>query len=93
MLKKINEGGVESDQGFAIQIVGPEIMRYTYKNYILDLGISYDLKNRKAYIYVSDAVDWNDGGKKVRISADNKNLIIQNIKDAVQLLTGSFEVV
>jgi hypothetical protein len=28
MLKKINEGGVESDAGFSIQITRPELLEY-----------------------------------------------------------------
>jgi len=30
MLRKINEGGVESDDGFSIQITGPELLEYKY---------------------------------------------------------------
>ena len=93
MLKKINEGGVESSQGFSIQITGPEVIKYIYKSYSVELEINHDSKSRKAYIYASDINDWYQGAKRIHMSPADKHSMIQNIKEAVKLLTGDFEVV
>ena len=92
MLKKINANGVESDEGFKIQITGPEIIKYTCKNHSVDIEINYDPKHRKAYIYAKDTVYWNNAGGKIRMTEFERNLMIRNIKNAVKLLEGDFEV-
>ncbi|MCX7124494.1 MAG: hypothetical protein NTU49_01820 [Gammaproteobacteria bacterium] len=93
MLKKINEGFVESDEGFSIRITGPEIIKYVCNNYSVNIEINYDFKNRKAYIYASKINCWECGGEKVQMNVNNKKSMIENINKAVKLLTGYFEIV
>lgn len=93
MLKKINEGGVESTEGFSVQIIGPEIIEYTYENHSVKLEINYDSIKRKAIIYASDATHWDTENTDISMTMNEKNLMIKHIKNAVQLLTGDFEVV
>ncbi len=84
MLKKINEGRVESDSGFFIHITGLECLKYEDKRHSIQLEWNYDPKTNKTYIYVSDVKNLND---------IEKIKIMNNIKDAVKLLDGNFEVV
>lgn len=93
MLKKVNEGGVISDNGFSIQIVGPEELEYKYKKNILKLDLGYDPKKRTVYIYANDITCWDYSDNHVDISNKEKEEIIKNIREAVKLLTGNFEVV
>lgn len=84
MLKKINEGGIESDDGFSIQITGPELLEYKYEGRIIQIDVAYDPKKRKIYIYASDVDE---------LKEDKKRQMIINIREAVKLLEGEFEVV
>ena len=93
MLKKINEGGVESSEGFSIQIIGPEAIKYIYKNCNVTIDINYDFKTRKAYIYANKIKEWNCGCEKITINDNDKKLMIKNIAEATKLLTGDFEVI
>ena len=84
MLKKINEGRIESDTGFLIHITGLECLKYEDDKHSIEFEWNYDPTTRKTYIYVSDVNELNDSEK---ISIKN------NIKAAVQLLDGTFEVI
>lgn len=84
MLRKINEGKVESDSGFAIHITGLECLKYEEKSFSKEFEWNYDPKTSKTYIYISCDKELNEIEKK---------RIINNIKEAVKLLTGNFEVV
>lgn len=84
MLKKINEGRVESDSGFSIHITGLECLKYEDNEHSIEFEWNYDPKANKTYVYVSDVRDLND---------TEKNKIMNNIKEAVKLLDGNFEVV
>ena len=90
--RKINAGTVESDDGFSIQITGPEILKYRYKDYETTIDISYSFKKRKAYIYASDVSEWHQESKKIKMNENDKNIMIQNIKAALTLLDGDFDV-
>lgn len=83
MLKKINEGGVESNAGFSIQIIGPELLEYKQNGKIIEIDMAYDPKKRKIYIYASNINELN---------SKEKIQMIRNIQEAVQLLKGDFEV-
>lgn len=84
MLKKINEGRVESDSGFSIHIAGLECLKYEDSEHSIEFEWNYDPKVNKTYVYVSDVQDLNDAEKKI---------IIKNIREAIKLLDGNFEVV
>lgn len=92
MFKKINEGGVVGDNGFSIQIIGPEELEYKCmeKKLIIDLG--YDSKKKTTYIYVNDITRWDNSNDTLDMSVDERDEIITNIKEAVKLLNGNFEV-
>lgn len=83
MLKKINEGGVESNTGFSIQIIGPELLEYKYNGKIIEIDLAYDPKKRKIYIYASQINE---------INLQEKIQMIRNIEEAVKLLKGDFVV-
>lgn len=91
-MKKINEGGV-SDNSFSIQIIGPECIEYSSNNKIIKIDMGYEPRKRKIYIYASDITRWTSSNNQILISNDEKKCIINNIKEAVKLLTGNFEVV
>lgn len=93
MLKKINAGRVESDEGFSIQIIGPEILRYSYDGFEVEFNIDYDKTYRKIYIYVSDVFTWDKYIGSRQISKAMKEEIAKNIAESVQLLDGVFEIV
>ncbi|OGT61431.1 MAG: hypothetical protein A3E85_00785 [Gammaproteobacteria bacterium RIFCSPHIGHO2_12_FULL_45_12] len=84
MLKKINEGRVESDSGFSIHIKGLECLKYEDNEHSIEFEWNYDPSANKTYVYVSDVRD---------INGTEKNKIMNNIKEAVNLLDGNFEVV
>lgn len=91
MLKKINEGRVESDSGFAIHIVGLETLKYEEGNRFVILEWNYDPKTQKIYVYASDVNNWKQPSN-VRFTKLEKNKMINDIKDAVKLLKGIYEV-
>jgi hypothetical protein len=93
MLRKINEGGVESDEGFSIQIIGPEILEYRQGKYATEIDMSYDPKKERIYVYASNIDFWIKPVKCEKISNSEKISIISNIKQAVKLLIGNFEVI
>ncbi len=92
MLKKINEGGVVSDSGYSIQITGPEELEYKYKDNILKIDIGYDPKKRTVFIYASDITRWDRSRNHANVSRAEKENIIENIKKAIKLLPGKFEI-
>ena len=92
MLKKINEGGVVGDNGFSIQITGPEELEYKYNNHLVKIDMGYDPKKKKIYIYADNIGQWDLPNKHKLISSDEKKNIINNIKEAVKLLKGNYEI-
>lgn len=85
MLKKINEGGVKSDDNsFSMQIVHPEYLEYKEDDRCIPISIAYDPKSQKVYIYVSDIKELNEIEKK---------RVLNNIREAVKLLGGNYEVI
>lgn len=82
MLKKINPCGVKSDE-FSIQITHPETMEYKEKDKILEFEVVYNPKIKKIYVNV-----W----KEKNLSDFEKNKIKNNIKEAVSILEGNYEV-
>ena len=84
MLKKINEGRVESNTGFSIHITGLECLKYEDDEHSIEFEWNYDPIAQKTYIYVSDVKELNDS---------EKIIIKSNIKEAVKLLDGTFEIV
>lgn len=84
MLKKINEGKVESDSGFSIHITGLECLKYEDNKHSVEFEWNYDPKAHKTYIYVSDSKEG---------AATEKREMANNIKEAVKILSGNFEVV
>ena len=92
MLKKINAGRVESDDGFSVHITGLETLKYEENNKYVVFDWALDPKTKKIRIYVSDARSWSSEGRQILVSED-KVRIKQNIKQAVALLDGDFEVI
>lgn len=84
MLKKINEGRVESDSGFSVHIIGLETLKYEDRKHSIEFEWNYNPKTKKTYIYISDATE---------LSSTERNEIANNVKEAVKLLEGNFEVV
>ncbi|HEV2614886.1 MAG TPA: hypothetical protein VGV92_09340 [Gammaproteobacteria bacterium] len=91
MLKKINEGGVESDTGFSIQITGSDIMEYRENDRVVRINLGYNPQNSTVNIYVSKISRWNSLETQL-ISNIEKTIIADNIKSAVKLLTGNFQI-
>ncbi len=84
MLNKINEGRVESDCGFTIQIKGLECLEYVDKEHSLQFEWNYDPKTNKTYVFITN---------ESHLSKAEKARIAQNIKQAVELLKGNFEII
>lgn len=84
MLRKINEGKVESDSGFSIHITGLESIKYEDNEHSIEFEWNYNQKLNKTYIYVSELKELDDM---------EKNYIIKNISEAIKLLDGNFEVI
>jgi hypothetical protein len=83
MFRKINEGRVESDSGIVIQFFDLEELLYKEGQHKLKLEWNYDPEKRKRLIYVS----------KLRLGKIEKNIIKENILEAVKLLKDDFEIV
>lgn len=79
MLKKINEGRVESDAEFSIHITGLECLKYEDGGHSIEFEWNYDPATKKTYIYVSDVKE---------LKSPEKAIIENNIKEAVKLLDG-----
>lgn len=92
MLKKINESRVESDNGFFIHITGLENMRYQENDQYIDFTWSYDPQKRKTFFYIADALNWDYPVGK-HINEQERKKIINNIREALKLLTGDFEII
>lgn len=92
MLKKITEGRVESDNGFAIHIIGLEALKYEENNRFIILEWNYDPKIQRICVYASNASSWNQPAN-VPLTPDEKEKMVDNIREAVKLLKGTFEVV
>lgn len=92
MLKKITRGRVESDDGFFIQVTGPETLKYVEGSKSIVFDCTVNFKRNKISIYVNDYKTWDTPEKK-SITLEEKEKIIKNISDAVKLLEGDFEVV
>lgn len=84
MLKKINAGRVESNLGFSIHITGMECLKYEDREHSIEFEWNYEPRTKKTYIYVSDVKE---------LSHSEKNIIKNNIKEAVKLLDGTFEII
>lgn len=84
MLKKMNEGGVESDMGFSIQIVHPEYLEYREGTRLIPISMGYNSTNRKIYVYVTNSKE---------LSEIEKCKVANNIKEALKLSQGEFEIV
>lgn len=92
MLKKINEGTVESSSGFYIKILHPEYLEYCEGERGLQLSMGYKPKIRSIHIYVSDVQKWS-GPQNEIFSENDKKRVMSNIKEAVKLLKGNFEII
>lgn len=92
MLKKINEGKVESDDGFSVHITSLECLKYEEKDRFVEIDWAYDHKMNKTYFYFSDVKDW-DKPLNRKITDNERKTILKNITEALKLLQGEFEVV
>lgn len=92
MLRKVNEGKVESDEGYSIHIVGLELLEYQENSKKIQLDWTFNSQTKKITIYASDAKAWMFPSKEEMTKSDRER-VINNIKKAVRLLTGDFEVV
>lgn len=92
MLKKINAGKIESDEGFSIAITRPEELKYIEGEKYLFLGWTLNSKNKVISIYLSDAGTWSSLDRKV-ITISEKEKIKNNISRAIKLLDGDFTIV
>ena len=92
MLKKINEGRVESDQGFSVHIIGLEILRYEEHGRSFNIEWNYDPASRKTYVYLSDVNVW-EKPIKTNMSNEEKNEITTNLIECLKMLGGNFEIV
>ena len=84
MLKKINAGRVESGTGFYIEITGPELFQYNDHGKLIEIDLAYDSLKYESIIYASQVKELN---------VEEKNKMIANIKQAIQLLGGKFVIV
>ena len=84
MLRKIHASGVESDEGFSIQRIRPELFEYKRGNKIIEFDLAYDPSKKKNYIYVS---------KEKSLSQLEKNKIINDIREAIKILKDDYEVI
>lgn len=92
MLKKINAGRVESDDGFSIHMTGLETFKYEENNKYVIFDWTLDPKTKKISIYVNDARCWDSENRHI-LTSEDKIRIKQNIKQAVEILDGDFEIV
>ena len=92
MLKKINEGGVESDTGFSIQIINAGTLEYCEGDKAVHIAIGYNRKTREIFVHASEIKSWS-ASANTPLSESKKNEIIQNIEKSVALLKDHFVVV
>jgi|GEM_PF-2139959 len=90
MLRKINEGRVESDEGFIVNIIGLEALRYEVAGQFIDIEWNYNPISKKTLIYIKNIKNWDKPFNKT-IEEDEKQKIIENISKALKLMKGSFE--
>lgn len=83
MLKKINEGGVEGPN-FMIQIMDPETLLYRTIDKTIEVSLDYEPSKRVVYIYASEVN---------ALERNEKIIMIDNLKQAIKLLTGNFQVI
>lgn len=93
MFRKINAGGVESDEGFSIQITGPETLKYQNEDFSVEIELEYDITSRKIYVHASRASNWDCFVGAQQIGSDKKLQLIKNITESIELLKGDFVVV
>ena len=93
MFKKINAGGVVSDQGFSIQIEGPETLHYVEGPFEIFFTIGYNKQMRKIYIHFSEISCWNKYVGSKFIPKSKLGKLKKDLIDALALLEGDFEVI
>jgi hypothetical protein len=96
MLRKLNLQGVESDAGFKVQVVSRGGIEYSIGTRRLlvgfEPGISSDGSPNIA-VYASKATSWEAPYDKEPIDEVTRSSIVRDIRDALDFLGTSYEVV
>lgn len=84
MFKWLNKQGVQSDNGFIVQVVSRFLIEYRQQSKIISVGIEIDSVSNssvKIIIHKSSFAHWRDG---TSISAKEQLQIIKNFIDAMK---------
>jgi hypothetical protein len=82
MFKMLNKQGVESDQGFAVQITGRFTCEYCEGSRILELEIEFGYEGTKPCVMVK-ASSFSVWGAE-QLSSQRQEQIIKNFKEAME---------
>lgn len=88
--RKINEGGVQRDDGVTVQIKHADYLEYREGDRAVDISIGYDPRTRQIFVYASEIDGWSRPDPAVGITADKKKEIVNNLKEALGCLKGHF---
>lgn len=91
--QKVNEGGARNDSGVVIQIKHPEYLEYRDGHRSVDVSIGYDPAVRKIYVYASDLTHWKDSDSAMQMTEAQRQEVVSNLKEALNLLKGAYVVI
>jgi len=92
MLRKINAGKVESDEGFFVHIIGLEQLKYSENDKSVIVDWTYNQITQKISVFTGDVKLWSTPHHKAMLKSE-KEKMIRNIKAATMLLDGDFELI
>lgn len=91
MLKKVNEGTVESDEGFMIKIDNPDYLKYFEGDKFIEVSIDFNENTKEIFINASKEItNWCGRGAELSINVEKKINIQENIRNSLALLKGNF---
>ena len=70
-----------------IQITHPDILKYKSGSKSSEVDVGYDPIKRIIHVYASDSAEF------YKMTEEEKNKMVNNIKEAVKLLEGNFVVI
>lgn len=88
MIEKTGPSSVRSDTGFEIKFAGFHKMEYHEGERILSVEIE---RGQQMGVYVSGITEWLPPNQRIPLTKVDKHRIIENIKDALNLLEIQYE--
>lgn len=87
---KVNEGGVEHDDGVSIQIKHHDYLLYQRGGRRIEISMGYAPSAREIYVYASEVKSWASPHGSELLSESEKIMLENDLKQGLGLLKGNF---